>query len=1096
MSSRPFLAVFLALILVVELLPPAAAVTTPIAVRSNALPLPFPLGNSDRPLSSIAETHNKTVVFIEDVHGNLDAQNNIATTLDFLFSSYGIKLVGLEGAFGAIDLAPFRAFPNHDALRSATEHFVAEKKMSGALKMGLLSPETPALFGVDDQKHYRRNAMAVRLGSAFRPRALTILANYGGQLDEAKTQLLNARLREFDFKVQRYYARDISLKDYLQFLSSQPGAQDVPHGNMTLFSTLLDLEKSLNFHLVDAERGALFNRLDKRLQQDHRAEFLTLLRAFAEKKSTPPDFYERITALCADAGLDLKAFPNFHSYLAYVKLSEKLDQEQLLEEMSRIEANSYRQLIRTHAERKLIECTRALRLMEKLVRYSLSASEWSDYARLMADVRPWLFDDTLGFSLKLTNEQLKIYEAFYLEARQRDHFMAVNLVAEMQRTNLNRAVLVAGGFHRSGIKSALEALGISVLTVRPYIKTLKENDNLAYLDSFCEQKTPLERLFPGTQLFLVLPQLSDVQRRNLTFNLLAEWVRRVPSLSRQMLTRWFLRLSPTSVPVVVEGRRDGGKDVLVVVPSNGQPALALVYDGTSSSYLRGPQQVPVLTLVYPMLNSKHVYPVVERYFGDNTNAVIRWVSLTWMVGEITVLGYFFNGPIVAVIMGMLLVVFAQMLFEAYPDMHAIPSPMSWQQSFALRLSIVVGYCVGLFSFNAPLFVRCSLFVVAAVSHAVIEINLLFGWGLGKRIAVRAPVVWKKAVIVMAPLTRRAFDVFHFFAGWIFPVHIHIAIARRLYSFMRVSLPPVNPEQPDTKSVAAARLLNYRLDFFNFITRAIDPYNNARQRFMVVVRRWPLLSLLMQGKRVVSGKPDGVFEMHPAEPCSDNCKFCRGGLRAVTGNSSLSLDHMINAIDDVFRLNPDIQFKISGIIGEPLVNPFTRAALMHLNEKEANGIKASWVFVTNGKHFNDEAKLKPGELGIKQILVNGAESVNISVDAGSEWIYSGVGPNTDFSLTVLDFDCHKDAVHPEQNEVGLKDELQQGRAVDRAILDITGKIPENANAALVAAWYFHSYIFAILKDYIDQHKRQRFYFKGSNGFNFAWVAEQWLYCAGQ
>src|SRR5262249_4006377 len=154
-------------------------------------------------------------------------------------------------------------------------------------------------------------------------------------------------------------------------------------------------------------------------------------------------------------------------------------------------------------------------------------------------------------------------------------------------------------------------------------------------DAFCQQKTPLERLFQGTRLFLVLPQLSGDQRRNLALDMLAECIRHAPQRpSIGFLTQWFAQLCPTHVPVLVSGHNERDETVVNVSDHKGE-ALTLIYTAAThpAPYLQGPRQIPVMSLPWPILNSQLVYPHLEKRFGERTTLYIFAATLAGMLVE-------------------------------------------------------------------------------------------------------------------------------------------------------------------------------------------------------------------------------------------------------------------------------------------------------------------------------------------------------------------------------------------------------------------------------------------------------------------------------
>ena len=61
---------------------------------------------------------DRVVVYVQDIHQNLEAQMNIQKTVEALLKNDRIGLVGLEGAFTSLPLDAYRSYPNPPAVRS------------------------------------------------------------------------------------------------------------------------------------------------------------------------------------------------------------------------------------------------------------------------------------------------------------------------------------------------------------------------------------------------------------------------------------------------------------------------------------------------------------------------------------------------------------------------------------------------------------------------------------------------------------------------------------------------------------------------------------------------------------------------------------------------------------------------------------------------------------------------------------------------------------------------------------------------------------------------------------------------------------------
>jgi hypothetical protein len=110
----------------------------------------------DHPLSN-----GPVVIYVQDIHGNPEAQWAIRETIQALSGRSAVGLVALEGAAGPLDLSRYRAFPDHQIIRQAADYLLRRNKISGPAHAGFTGDNKfPPLVGIDDPRHYRANVKA------------------------------------------------------------------------------------------------------------------------------------------------------------------------------------------------------------------------------------------------------------------------------------------------------------------------------------------------------------------------------------------------------------------------------------------------------------------------------------------------------------------------------------------------------------------------------------------------------------------------------------------------------------------------------------------------------------------------------------------------------------------------------------------------------------------------------------------------------------------------------------------------------------------------------------------------------------------------
>lgn len=427
------------------------------------------------------------IIHIQDVHMNLEAQENIGKTVESLMAQGRVDLLALEGTFGPLDMERFKNFERPAIIREVAGYLLRENKISGPVHAALTGGKSvPPVVGVDDPGHHNANVQAYRLSA---PRAAEMkekLSAISRQISMEKQENLHPALLSFHEGVESYHRGVLSLGEHVARLASL--GEKLPPSLLS-FQKALHIEATLDFTAVEKERGQVLERLVGKLGAGEQALLLNAGLAHKQGRISYAAFYDFLEKTCAKNGVNLVRYPHVKAYIEYVMLADRVEPEGLYRETRALEEKVYGALIKNEAERKIIRQSRLLSLTEKLLDFSLTAEEWGEYEKLKKDAGAPALD-------------FNSFESFYKEARLRDAAMATNLLAAMEKNNAKTAVLVAGGFHASGMADRLSKAGAVTLSFAPKLTRVESAEGSSYLSVFTREKTPLEKLAQGEKLFL------------------------------------------------------------------------------------------------------------------------------------------------------------------------------------------------------------------------------------------------------------------------------------------------------------------------------------------------------------------------------------------------------------------------------------------------------------------------------------------------------------------------------------------------------------------------------------------------------------------
>ncbi len=439
-----------------------------------------------------ASSPNGRVLFLQDVHQNADAQNHLAQVLKKMSAAGGKTVaVGLEGTNGDLGVAAYHAGGEREISDAVAESFFASGDLSGPMYAALTThaekKNAPLdFYGVDDAALHAQNVAAYKAAHKDQASVLKSLKARRKEIARKKESIYNPLLKAFDARVQQYRSNEGSLADYLPLLAKGSHSLQVE-----IFLEASRLEKEMDQRRVEAERAHVLEKLTSKLNKSELDTLLARSLQVQNGEESHASYYGFFKTICERHGVDLNKTPAFNDYVRYVILSGEIKPETLFAETRRMEEKTFAALVKNSAERALVQQDRRLFLSEKLADFALVPEEWSEYKTLSPTPLP--VGEGLGE---------RAFQRFYELADARNEAMVDNLLASANKSKTSTMVLVAGGFHTAGITRLLKQKNISYITAVPKINNVDTAQGSAYLSVFDREKTPLELILSGRQLFL------------------------------------------------------------------------------------------------------------------------------------------------------------------------------------------------------------------------------------------------------------------------------------------------------------------------------------------------------------------------------------------------------------------------------------------------------------------------------------------------------------------------------------------------------------------------------------------------------------------
>ena len=454
----------------------------------------------------------KKIILIKDAHCVYEAQKNIEKILDILIRDYKIDLICVEGASGEVDPSVIAGSPDKKRREEVADEYLKRGYLTAAevLAMSKGKGYGFSIWGAEDFKLYLEDLKVFRdvyNNSAAAQKFITLSKRL---ISDLKQKIYQPDVLEFDRNVNFYHVNELSLTDYVQYLYTKNEGIFGKYPNVRSILKLVILEKAINYKTVEKEREEIIQGLCKQLPKEEIQNLVKKSLLYKLGKIAPENYYCYLGQLAAID--DLLSKKSFYRYLRLMKLRAKLNEEELFVELESLTEETYRRLITDSVVWKFYQTTKSISRLDKISRLAMSRKELLEYRNNMmtiAAVAELLRIQAGGNKLTVPSDFsnqafleevtdfFKTPELFYEYAIQRDKALVDNLIAKMENSGENKAVLVAGGFHAQGIKELLEQKEIAVVTITPSITKDDPQAKHIYLSRIMDDLLDPEDILAG-----------------------------------------------------------------------------------------------------------------------------------------------------------------------------------------------------------------------------------------------------------------------------------------------------------------------------------------------------------------------------------------------------------------------------------------------------------------------------------------------------------------------------------------------------------------------------------------------------------------------
>jgi isopentenyldiphosphate isomerase len=381
-------------------------------------------------------TSGKTILYIQDAHDSLEAQENISKIIDHLVTHDGVKIVLEEGYEGPVPTDKYFGFIKDPKMREKISYFLMDHlRVGGAEYAHINRTRDFNLVGADSLKLHKENIAQYRLSASKKDAITKDLKALEKEVKSLADRRFPKGLKAWLKTKEQFDAKKLDLFTYLGRTMPLIGENGAEKG-FGLMSFILEAVRSNDLVVIEKAKHIDAREVFSELIKLEQAVAETYLHEIADKQLF--EYYKILSLL---------------NRLNDLQVSQE-EYEAAKASLEAFDTDSLGRFIFSQTPKTLILSRMWERNIEDAVRfYEIAAARDNSIAKYM--------DEFLaeGNGERGTGNASKT----------KDLERQTETLTVGRSPSPAPAMLVYGGFHKENIKRIFEAKGISYLIVRPRI---------------------------------------------------------------------------------------------------------------------------------------------------------------------------------------------------------------------------------------------------------------------------------------------------------------------------------------------------------------------------------------------------------------------------------------------------------------------------------------------------------------------------------------------------------------------------------------------------------------------------------------------------
>ena len=423
---------------------------------------------------------SKVFILINDFHYNWQAQQNTANILDHLVTTQKYNLIFSEGGTGDLTLSHLRPLAPSSIRKDVAYKFLEKGYISGEEYLDISSNLNFIVYGLEEENLYSSNVDAFFKSQEAKKSIESFVFQTQKIITKVKNEIYSSSLIQLDKYRRQYQNGKISIEDYCFFIHDFYKKQNLTLPESKNFSSFITVFQYLSIvpdSRIRAEAKDYCGKvkeLSKNLDLDFGELFLQISNGNVEQ------IIHIVNDLHAKTGIDFLSYNYLNGYIDKVQKFQAINFMRLHNELNELEKVAYTNLLKLEDQRKIYALSNAIDTFNNLITLKLTRKEYIAYKSEISNFQPSLWIVTLleicsNNFIKvdlpsidfITYKLLDNIDLFYRIASKRDDFFLVNLEQIQERFNIEKSVIVVGGFHKDSFIDYFEETQKSYIVVSP-----------------------------------------------------------------------------------------------------------------------------------------------------------------------------------------------------------------------------------------------------------------------------------------------------------------------------------------------------------------------------------------------------------------------------------------------------------------------------------------------------------------------------------------------------------------------------------------------------------------------------------------------------